>query len=256
MNIRQHGRHGRMACATPHTFECLPHQSSLPVLVCFQARKAGSMIPALRRSSRAFTGRPRVVHVNVTDYPNLAERFKVRVIPILLLFEHGVPVRFLVGILLPRFVFETVRKLVDRPLPVDLFCLNSQRATRSRALDSRPRDRDPPPILGPLTWRGAGRSSGALTVGGCRQLWLRGVSRRSWEGPMASARKEAKLPARRVLRRQQRTCLRCDRTFMSAGSHNRLCDPCRGVLTVASTPEEEYSMAFLKASSTGRRTEI
>jgi hypothetical protein len=169
MNSRQHGRQGRVTCATPHTLECLTHQSSQPVLVSFQTREAGSMVPALRRISRALTGRLWGLQVDVTEWD-----------------DHR----------------------------------------------------------------------GALTVGEYMQPWLRGVSHRSREDPMANVTKEAKRRARRVLRRQQRTCLRCDRTFMSAGSHNRLCDACRGALAVASTPEEEYSMVFFKASSTGQETVI
>ena len=97
---------------------------------------------------------------------------------------------------------------------------------------------------------------GALTVGEYMQPWLWGVSHCSREDPMADVTIEAKHRARRVLRQQQRLCLRCDRIFMLAGSHNRLCDTCRGALAVASTPEEEYSMVFFKASSTGQGTVI
>jgi hypothetical protein len=73
---------------------------------------------------------------------------------------------------------------------------------------------------------------------------------------MANVSKRARHRPRGLLKRQQRACLRCDRTFISAGSHNRLCDACRGALAVASTPEEEYPIVFFKASSTGDRTLI
>jgi hypothetical protein len=35
-----------------------------------------------------------------------------------------------------------------------------------------------------------------------------------------------------------RGCLRCDRPFASAGTHNRLCQPCREFLDINPTPEE------------------
>jgi hypothetical protein len=36
----------------------------------------------------------------------------------------------------------------------------------------------------------------------------------------------------------KRDCLRCDRTFLSAGTHNRLCQPCREFLDINPTPVE------------------
>jgi hypothetical protein len=51
-------------------------------------------------------------------------------------------------------------------------------------------------------------------------------------------------PARRRTRMQRRRCLRCDREFLSEGSHNRLCQPCREFLVVAPTPIDEYPLGY------------
>ena len=44
---------------------------------------------------------------------------------------------------------------------------------------------------------------------------------------------------------KRRFCLRCDREFLSEGPHNRLCQSCRGFLTAAPTPMEEYPLGYL-----------
>jgi predicted amidophosphoribosyltransferase len=63
---------------------------------------------------------------------------------------------------------------------------------------------------------------------------------------MANVTKEATTGPRKRFRRQQRACLRCDRSFMSTGPHNRLCDTCRETLSSTSTPEDEYSILVLR----------
>jgi hypothetical protein len=50
---------------------------------------------------------------------------------------------------------------------------------------------------------------------------------------------------RRPRRLYPRTCLRCDRDFLSEGAHNRLCDRCRELLAASSTPLEEYPLGYL-----------
>ncbi len=39
-----------------------------------------------------------------------------------------------------------------------------------------------------------------------------------------------------------RACLKCDKPFMSAGPHNRLCPTCNGHLSGEATPEETHRM--------------
>jgi hypothetical protein len=40
--------------------------------------------------------------------------------------------------------------------------------------------------------------------------------------------------------RKERLCLRCDRSFLSDGASNRLCDACRHSIAVRETPAPEY----------------
>ena len=84
--------------------------SSIPVLVNFQAPWSPVTDAALGRLARAFAGHLRVAQVNIASHPELAARFKIRVAPTLLIFEGGVPVEFIVGIVPERYIFETVRK--------------------------------------------------------------------------------------------------------------------------------------------------
>jgi hypothetical protein len=44
---------------------------------------------------------------------------------------------------------------------------------------------------------------------------------------------------------KQRSCLRCDQTFLSEGSYNRLCQACREYLNAMPTPEDEHSLRDL-----------
>jgi thioredoxin-like negative regulator of GroEL len=85
-------------------------ESSIPVLVNFQAPWSPVMDAALGRLAQAFAGHLRVVRVNIAAHPELAARFKIRVVPTLLIFEGRVPVEFSVGIIPEHYLFEMVRK--------------------------------------------------------------------------------------------------------------------------------------------------
>jgi thioredoxin-like negative regulator of GroEL len=85
-------------------------ESSIPVLVNFQAPWSPVMDAALGRLAKAFVGHLRVVQVNIASHPELAARFKIRVVPTLLIFEGGVPVEFIVSTVPEHYIFEMVRK--------------------------------------------------------------------------------------------------------------------------------------------------
>lgn len=85
-------------------------ESSIPVLVSFQAPRSPVMHATLGRLAKAFAGYLRVVQVNIGAHPELAARFKIRVVPTLLIFAGGVPVEFSVGIIPEHYLFEMVRK--------------------------------------------------------------------------------------------------------------------------------------------------
>ena len=50
---------------------------------------------------------------------------------------------------------------------------------------------------------------------------------------------------------KERLCLRCDRSFMSDGAYNRLCDACRRSFAARETPGTEY-IVLHKALHQGR----
>jgi thioredoxin-like negative regulator of GroEL len=48
--------------------------------------------------------------VNIASHPELAACFKIRLVPTLLIFEGGVPVESIVGVLPEHYIFEMVGK--------------------------------------------------------------------------------------------------------------------------------------------------
>lgn len=97
---------------TEATLDRFLTESSIPVLVNFQAPWSPVMDAPLGRLAKAFAGHLRVVQVNIAAHPELAARFKIRVVPTLLIFDGGVPLEFIVGIVPERYLFERVTKAV------------------------------------------------------------------------------------------------------------------------------------------------
>jgi 5-methylcytosine-specific restriction endonuclease McrA len=63
---------------------------------------------------------------------------------------------------------------------------------------------------------------------------------------MARAIRGYSKPSRRgAAKLKRRSCLRCDRMFLSEGPHNRLCQSCREFLAASPTPAEEYPLGYL-----------
>jgi thioredoxin 1 len=84
--------------------------SHVPVLVNFQTPWSKRMVPLLGQLAEMFSGRLRVVQVNISTNPELAARFRIRAVPTLLIFKNGVPLEFIVGTVPTRFIIETVCK--------------------------------------------------------------------------------------------------------------------------------------------------
>jgi thioredoxin 1 len=107
MNIRQQEQ---VLDVTSEGFDRLVINSRIPVLVNFETPWSKRMIPLLGQLAETFTGRLRVVQVNISADPELARRLKIRAVPTLLIFKKGIPIEFIVGTVPSRFVFETVCK--------------------------------------------------------------------------------------------------------------------------------------------------
>jgi len=91
---------------TPATLNALLTEAPEPVLVSFQAPGWEALTPISRELVDIFDACLRVVHVDLTTYPELAVRFKIRVIPTLLLFTHGVLTEFIVGMIPTHFLVK------------------------------------------------------------------------------------------------------------------------------------------------------
>jgi thioredoxin-like negative regulator of GroEL len=107
-------QHEPLPSLTEVNLDRLLTDSSIPVLVNFQAPWSPVMDAALGRLAKAFAGHLRVLQVNMAAHPELAARFKVRVVPTLLIFAGGAPVEFSVGIIPEHYLFEMVRKALGR----------------------------------------------------------------------------------------------------------------------------------------------
>jgi hypothetical protein len=93
---------------TPATLNALLTEAPEPRLVSFQAPGWEALTPASRELVDIFGAHLRVVYVDLTTYPDLAVRFKIRVILTWLLFTHGVLTEFIVGLIPTRFLVKTV----------------------------------------------------------------------------------------------------------------------------------------------------
>jgi thioredoxin-like negative regulator of GroEL len=107
------GQQEQVLEVTAANFDRFVTDSPIPVLVNFQTPWSKRMVPLLGQVAETLGGRLRVVQVNISADPELAARFKIRAVPTLLIFKHGVPVEFIVGTVPPRFIVETVCKALD-----------------------------------------------------------------------------------------------------------------------------------------------
>ncbi|MBI2889345.1 MAG: thioredoxin [Nitrospirae bacterium] len=75
-------------------------QSSLPVLVDFWAEWCGpckAVAPVVQEVATEYSGKLKVVKVNVDDNPGTPSKYQVMGIPTLMLFKGGKPVNQIVG---------------------------------------------------------------------------------------------------------------------------------------------------------------
>jgi thioredoxin 2 len=84
----------------------------LPISVGFHASGAKSMMLTLGDIAAEATGQLRAVQIDVSVCPHIAERFNVRVIPTLLIWNRGVPVEFIIGWVPRGFMRHTIRQAI------------------------------------------------------------------------------------------------------------------------------------------------
>lgn len=95
--------------ATDASFEQEVINSSLPVLVDFWAPWCGPCLmvaPVIEQIAETYSGRLKVVKLNVDENPGVSARYQIMSIPTLILFKKGQPVDSVVGAL-PRKQLES-----------------------------------------------------------------------------------------------------------------------------------------------------
>src|SRR3954452_17914725 len=104
-----------IADADSHTFDSAI-RASMPVLVDFWARwcrPCRMVSPVVERVGRALAGRLKVVKLNVDEAPDIASRYSVQGIPLLVLIEDGREADRLVG----AAAEPQLRRWVEQHLP-------------------------------------------------------------------------------------------------------------------------------------------
>lgn len=98
---------------TDDTFEEEVIKSDVPVLLDFWAVWCGPcqiIVPSLESIAKNYTGRLKVVKVNVDESPQTPSKFAVMSIPTLLLFKGGEVKETLVGALPQNKIEEAINK--------------------------------------------------------------------------------------------------------------------------------------------------
>ncbi len=89
-----------MADVTDQQFKSEVLESKIPVLVDFWAPWCGPckiIGPVVEELAKEYTGKVKVVKLNVDDNPESAGQFNVMSIPTLIVFKGGNPVKTIVG---------------------------------------------------------------------------------------------------------------------------------------------------------------
>ena len=97
-------------------FPAVVEQSSVPVLVDFWAPWCGPcriVSPTVEQIARDLPGRLKLVKVNTDDAPNLSQRFGIRGIPTLVIFDRGKESARVVG----AMAAPALRNWVEKHLP-------------------------------------------------------------------------------------------------------------------------------------------
>jgi thioredoxin 1 len=101
------------------SFEQIVLQSEKPVLVDFWAqwcRPCGELAPIVEAVAEQYAKSTRVVKLNVHENPTVAQRYSIRGIPTLILFQEGEEKERIVGVVSREKVARTIEAHTDADL--------------------------------------------------------------------------------------------------------------------------------------------
>jgi thioredoxin 1 len=104
-----------VSAVTDETFDQEVLQSKQPVLVDFWAEWCGpcrALAPAVDAVAKDYTGKAKVVKLNVDDSPNVPSRYGIRGIPTLILFKGGDEADRVIGMTSK----ENIARMIDRAI--------------------------------------------------------------------------------------------------------------------------------------------
>lgn len=104
-----------MVDITDQNFQAEVLKSTTPVLVDFWAPWCGPckiIGPVVEELAKEYSGKVKVVKLNVDDNPESAGRFNVMSIPTLILFKNGEPVKTIIG----AQAKESIKKALDETI--------------------------------------------------------------------------------------------------------------------------------------------
>jgi thioredoxin 1 len=106
---------GNVTDASDDSFEADVLQSAVPVLVDFWAPWCGpckSIAPVLEQLANEYSGKVKVVKVNVDDNSNSAIKYNVRGIPNLIIFKDGKVENQIVGAVRKEELVSAIEKVI------------------------------------------------------------------------------------------------------------------------------------------------
>lgn len=109
-------RPGQVVAASDKSFKKLVLGAEGPVLVDFWAPWCGpckQVGPVVEELAREYSGRARMVKVDVDKNPKISETYGIRSIPTLMVFRDGEVMQTLVGAQSKRDLSEAVARVVD-----------------------------------------------------------------------------------------------------------------------------------------------
>jgi len=107
---------GRVTPASDKTFRGLVLDSPEPVLVDFWAEwcvPCKRVAPVVEDLAREFSGRVRMVKLDVDKNPKVAAKYSIRSIPTLMVFKAGEAVSTMVGVQSKRDLTKAVKRALD-----------------------------------------------------------------------------------------------------------------------------------------------